>query len=268
VNRSLRSLRLVALFAPIAGLAAIGGACSSRPKNASDENREEFVGETRETEIKHEACDPSGKAVKTFKADDPLSPAHSYVTHVYDGSREICWFADLNGDGRVDVYTFFGDDGAVRRRESSYSIAKPIDEIALYKGGQIEIVMRDTSFDGALDTWDYYEAGKLVRRERDKTGEGRIDEWWTFQPGTENATIVQADPRTGKPDPTQKLEINVSFAAGPAAPMSAPISTVVPKAAAKEAGVEPGGAPTSTSPNGDAAPPPSSGADAGKKDAK
>ncbi len=45
----------------------------------------EFAGETRDTSIKHEPCEPSGHTVKTYKADDPLSSAKPFVTHVFAG---------------------------------------------------------------------------------------------------------------------------------------------------------------------------------------
>jgi hypothetical protein len=266
-RRGFASVALAGVPLVVAGLAVAVGACSSSAKTAADEGRDEFTGEVREIEIKHEPCEPNGKSVKSYKADDPLSNAKAYVTHVFEGNKEVCWLADLNGDGRVDVYTYFGDDGLIRRREAAYSIEKAIDEISLYKGGQLDVVMRDTSFDGLLDTWDYYQGGKLVRRERDKNGEGRIDEWWTFTPGTDSVTIIQADPRTGKPDPSQKLDINVGFVSAPGGGPGAPATT----AAKSDAGVP--AIPTAT---GDAAPPPTADAgkpdvasgDAGKKDTK
>jgi hypothetical protein len=265
----MRSSLSVSRLSPLAVLLGAGlalaafGACSTSVKTASDgSGHDEFAGEVRETEIKHEPCEPGGKTVKTYKADDPLSSAKAYVTHVFEGSKEVCWLADLNGDGRVDVYTYFGDDGLIRRREAAYSIEKAIDEISLYKGGELDVVMRDTSFDGRLDTWDYYQAGKLVRRERDKNGEGRIDEWWTFTPGSDNVVIIQADPRTGKPDPSQKLEINIAFANAPGGGAPTPSGT---GSAKSDAGPAPTTTATTTTSDAGVAP---TSTDAGKKDAK
>jgi hypothetical protein len=183
-------------------------ACSSSTKKAAGPH-DDWAGEARDTEIKHEACDPKGKEARVFKGDSDLASGKSYVTRVYVSSREVCSFSDLNGDGNVDLYTFYGDDGKIRRREAAYTVSKQIDEIAIYQAGEVQIVMRETNFDGKLDTWDYYEGGKLVRRERDKNGDGRIDEWWQFQAGTDNATIVQADPHSGKPDPTSTVTLGI-----------------------------------------------------------
>ncbi|GAC1560139.1 MAG: hypothetical protein NVS3B10_18590 [Polyangiales bacterium] len=257
--------RVLAAVAPLLGAAVIAACGSSQKKTEGEYSRDEFAGESRDIEIKHEPCEPNGHATKVYKADDALSTAKSFVTHVFDGSREICWLADLNGDGKIDVYTYFGDDGLIRRREAGYTVSNAIDEISLYKGGALEIVMRDTTFDGKLDTWDYYEAGKLSRRERDKTGEGRIDEWWTFNPaGGENATIIQADPRTGKPDPTQKLDINVAFGGPAAAPMTgAPTPKASSDAGVSDAPKSPPPPVATVVPATDATYP-----DAGKKDAK
>src|SRR5258708_33540693 len=115
----------------LAGAALLAGACSSGAKPAADEGaRDEFAGETRDPAIKHEACDPKGHTVRSYKADDPLTPSVKlYVTHVYDGSNEICSCADLNGDGRIDVYTYYGAVGKSRRREASYTVESARDEI-------------------------------------------------------------------------------------------------------------------------------------------
>jgi hypothetical protein len=42
-----------------------------------------------------------------------------------------------------------------------------------------------------------------------QTGDGKIDEWWAFEAGTDNATIVQADPHSGKPDPTSTVKLGI-----------------------------------------------------------
>jgi len=197
---ALSTLPVIALMSALA--------CSSSTKKPEGPH-DEFSGEVRDTEIKHEACDPKGKEARVFKGDSDLASGKSYVTRVYVASREVCSFSDLNGDGNVDLYTFYGDDGKIRRREAAYTVSKQIDEIAVYQAGELQLVMRETNFDGRLDTWDYYEGGKLVRRERDKNGDGRIDEWWAFQAGTDNATIVQADPHSGKPDPTSTVTLGI-----------------------------------------------------------
>jgi len=233
-SRPLPGARVLSLLAVPAAV-AWAAACSSSSKGIKADNpQEQWAGESRETEIKHEPCDATGKEVKTYKGDSNLASGKSFVTRVFDGGREVCSYADLNGDGNIDVFTYFGPDGRIRRREAAYTVGKAIDEIAVYANGELSIVMRETNFDGKLDTWDYYEGGKLVRRERDKTGDGRIDEWWSFEPGTENATIVQADVHTGKPDPTQTVKLGVGGGAlgglGAAKPSaSAPVSDAGPK---------------------------------------
>lgn len=261
-SRRLFEARVLSIIVPAALCWAV--ACSSSTKgNKAETPQEQWSGESRDTEIKHEACDGAGKEVRTFKGDSTLASGKSFVTRVYDAGREVCSYADLNGDGNIDVFTFFGPDGRIRRREAAYTIGKAIDEIAVYANGEVTVVMRETNFDGKLDTWDYYESGKLVRRERDKTGDGRIDEWWTFEPGTDNATIVQADPRTGKPDPTQTVKLGIG--GGSMGGMGAP----KPSASAppsKDAGPPDSGGLKpleATTPAADAGPA-DSGADAGK----
>jgi hypothetical protein len=259
------------LFAVPPVLCLVAAACSSSTKGGKGAKPgEEWQGESRDTTITHEACDPAGKDARTFKGDSNLASGKSYVTRIYDGGRELCSFADLNGDGNIDVFTYFGPDGRIRRRESAFTVSRAIDEIAVYEGGELKTVMRETNFDGKLDTWDYYEAGKLAKRERDKTGDGRIDEWWTFTPpGSENATVVQADSRTGKPDPTQTLTLGAGGQAGGLGTAAPPASA---SASAKpDAGPETGLAPMPTdSPSAapDAGASKDAGSDAGKKGGK
>ncbi len=231
---------------------AWAAACSSTHASLqTDTPQAASAGETRDVEIKHETCDAAGKEAKTYKGEGGLASGKSFVTRVFASGREVCSFADLNGDGNVDVFTYFAPDGRVRRREAAYTVGKSVDEIAVYANGEVAVVMRETNFDGKLDTWDYYEGGKLVRRERDKNGDGRIDEWWSFEPGTENATIVQADARSGKPDPTSTVKLGIGGgtmgglgAAKPAASASASATaSAAPSAAAsgsapKDAGPE------------------------------
>jgi hypothetical protein len=239
---------LAALVAPLLA-ACLVGACG-KARDASDEGRDEFAGETRDTAIKHEACDPAGKTVKTLKAEDRLDKTVHYVTHVFDGARELCSFSDINGDGRVDLWTYFDETGAPRRHEAAYGVDKNVTEIATYKSGQLDVVARDTMSSNRLDTWDHYANGKIVSRERDKNGDGRLDEWWTFEQG-DQANIVQADPRTGKPDPATAMKVEVGFMPGgvatasgarppqkptsaPAATSAAPASSAAPSAAASK----------------------------------
>ncbi len=189
---------------------SIGAACGGAKKGPNDPSGDgdAWAGVSHDTKIEHEACDPKGKDARSAIAVDPLTGAKHTVTQVLENGKLKCSFADLNGDGRTDYYRYYGDDGLIRRHEASFDVTEQIDEIGLYKGGVIDMVMRETNFDRKLDTWDYYDGGKLARRERDKTGDGRVDEWWTFEPaGSDNATVVEADPKTGKPDPTQVLKL-------------------------------------------------------------
>jgi len=189
-------------------------ACAKSPaKNPNDENGESaFVGQTRDNEMKHEPCEGTGRTVKKFEASNAWSTNHAYVVYVYQGERKICSFSDLNGDDRIDLYTYFDEQGRVWRREASYRLRQPMDEISLYKNGEIDVLMRDTTSDEKIDTWDFYKNGQLVRRERDKNGDGHIDEWWQFNAASSTATITPADPLTGKPNLSQRVQVSVEMA--------------------------------------------------------
>lgn len=221
--------------ASVLGLCMVLFACAkSSAKNPNDENEQDmFVGQVRENEIKHEPCETKGR-VEKLETPNLWSSTQAYVANVYQGNRKLCSFSDLNGDGRVDLYTYFDDQGRVQRREASYRLLQTMDEISLYKNGELEMVMRETTNDGKIDTWDFYERGQLRRRERDKNGDGRIDEWWQFE--TNTATITPADPITGKPNTTQRVQVAVEIASGKSAPTTQPMpassTSVAPKGSA------------------------------------
>src|SRR5688572_15057392 len=61
-------------------------ACSSSSKGKAEGPHEDWAGESRDTEIKHEVCDPKGKEARVFKGESDLASGKSYVTRVYVSS--------------------------------------------------------------------------------------------------------------------------------------------------------------------------------------
>ena len=110
---------------------------------------------------------------------------------------------DMNGDGRVDLVTWFDEhgqpekealdldfdgradqvntfeDGRIARKERDFDGDGHPDEIELYEKGQKVRVERDTNRDGRIDTWEYFENGRLARTGEDTDGDGKIDRWTT-----------------------------------------------------------------------------------------
>jgi hypothetical protein len=154
----------------------------------------------RDTTVTHEACDTSG-AEKT----DANGDGKPDIFSVKSGGREVCRAVDLNFDGLIDAYTYFDGSGQIRRRESDYDRDGQIDEIAIYKSGQVAEKDQATTLAKHLDTWDFYQAGVLVRSERDSNGDGIIDQWWEY-PKPE-CPLIHADVNAdGRPDPGATID--------------------------------------------------------------
>ncbi len=158
----------------------------------------------RDTEIVHEDCD-----VESDKSErlDANGDGKADVTIVRIGNRELCRALDLNFDGIADSWIYLEDNGLhIRRRERDYDRDGRIDEIALFKNGELVEKRLATLMTNRLDTWEYYLKGHLARTERDSDGDRLVDQWWEYrQPG---CPMIHADAnRDGRPDP----EISVDY---------------------------------------------------------
>jgi hypothetical protein len=93
-----------------------------------------------------------------------------------DGSRAKESF-DLDFDGRPDVIVYY-EKGVVIRKETFHGSAsdKP-DTIAYYEGGKKVRIEREVRTKGKVDTWEYFENGRLTRVGEDLDGDGLVDRW-------------------------------------------------------------------------------------------
>lgn len=195
-----RSRQLGALVCALlwAGALACGKTPPKDPANGA--------GELRDTQIVHEPCEvDAGSAV----GEDVNGDNRPDLRIVKDGAREVCRGADLNFDGKVDVWTYLDPAGAVRRRESDFDRDGRIDDIALYRGGELFERQRATSLRGRLDTWQYYAKGKLTRAVRDSDGDSTIDEWWEYpRAARPDCPLVHSDAdHDGRPDPGSTVNL-------------------------------------------------------------
>ncbi len=157
---------------------------------------------TRDTRVVHEPCDITSAHVEKV---DVNGDGKTDITTVLENGREVCRAVDLNFDGVVDSYSYFDGSGQLRRRENDYDKDGQIDEISLFKAGQISEKDQSTALAQHLDTWDFYQAGALVRTERDSNGDGVIDQWWEYpKPG---CPLIHADVNNdGRPDPGATID--------------------------------------------------------------
>jgi hypothetical protein len=156
----------------------------------------------RDTAVTHEPCDTKAAGVEKIDANNDGKPD---IFIVREGSRELCRAVDLNFDGVIDAYSYFDESGQLRRRENDYDKDGKVDEISVFKAGQIAEKDQSTALALHLDTWDFYQAGVLVRTERDSNGDGIIDQWWEYpKPG---CPLIHADVNNdGRPDPGATID--------------------------------------------------------------
>jgi hypothetical protein len=164
------------------------------------------AGELRDTAIVHEPCEVDGP---NALGEDVNGDARPDLRVVKRGEQELCRAADLNFDGKVDVWTYRDPSGAIRRRESDFDRDGRTDEIALYRAGELMERHRATTLRGRLDTWQYYTGGKLVRAVRDSNGDSMIDEWWEYSNRARpECPLVHSDAdHDGRPDPGSTVNL-------------------------------------------------------------
>ena len=184
----------------VAGAAA---ACGGRNK-ADAKTAAQHEG-SRPTEVVHEPCDIESAQEKL----DANGDGRADISVVSKGGRPVCQAADLNQDGIIDVYAYFESNGQVRRREYAYSRDARINEIRLYRRGQLSEIQQSTVAGGRLDTWHFFENAKRVRTERDSDGDGIVDEWWEYpnadRPG---CPMMYADADgDARPDPGSEVDL-------------------------------------------------------------
>jgi len=171
----------------------------------------------------HPRCEASGgrEVLLDLNQDGRFDVRKVYVSGP-EGETLVCREADLNFDGKMDLFVFFDPEtGQKRRDEVDLDFTGKVDIVTTYIGGKPikqeldtnsdgridrvrfldgEVPMRvegDTTGDGRIDYWEYYEGGKLIRIGMDTTGDGRADTWNRDQE-TEDAVYAEA---TGEGEP-------------------------------------------------------------------
>jgi hypothetical protein len=176
-------------------------ACSSTPEKATAEAKTPEGAKP----LDHEKCEDSMGRAEVLNASD----GKFALKQIFDksGGHEICRIADLNHDGKPDMYEYYNADGSLRRREGAYETNDAISEIQIFENGKLVRRERDTTGQRKVDTWDTYDpaTGKLIKRERDNNGDGKVDQWWTWD--GQNITIAIDKNGDGQPDPDQTITV-------------------------------------------------------------
>jgi hypothetical protein len=194
------SLRHASVVVVVAAALVVG--CG---KNRADPKTAAHREGSRPTEVVHEACNVESAQEKL----DANGDGRADISVVMKGGRPQCQAADLNQDGIIDVYAYFESDGKVRRREYAYSRDARINEIRLYRAGQLTEIQQSTVAGGRLDTWHFFKNAKRVRTERDSDGDGIVDEWWEYPHADRPGCPMMYSDADGdaKPDPGSEVDL-------------------------------------------------------------
>ena len=131
-----------------------------------------------------------------------------------DGTRPVMSRIDLNEDGKIDRWEYYGEKGELLKVGFSRKDDGKPDAWA-YAGPDGKVVRVEISSTGdekKIDRWEHYDpsragsngaaTGALVSAEEDTNGDGRPDKWETYENGA--ITSVAFD-ETGKGVPTRRL---------------------------------------------------------------
>ncbi len=188
--------------AAVIAVVACSGCAAKGGRNAQTAAQREG---SRPTKVVHEECNVEGAQEKL----DANGDGRADVSVVMKGSQPYCQATDLNQDGIIDVYAYFESNGKVRRREYAYSRDAQINEVRLYRAGQLAEIHQSTVASGRLDTWHYFENAKRVRTERDSDGDGIVDEWWEYPHADRPGCPMMYSDADGdaKPDPGSEVDL-------------------------------------------------------------
>ncbi|HMA96263.1 MAG TPA: hypothetical protein VKP30_26430 [Polyangiaceae bacterium] len=180
------------------------------------------VATARSRTVEHEPCAEDSKPSEQIDVNGDGAPD---LTVIKKDGRESCRAADLDFDGRIDMWSYFDESGRVRRRELDYDRDGNVDEIQLFKAGEIAEKHRASTPAKRLDTWEFYSGGRLVRAERDSDSDGQVDQWWDFK--TPDCPLIRTD-ADGNGQPDAKAEVDYCKESGykppeQAAPSVAPM---------------------------------------------
>jgi hypothetical protein len=92
---------------------------------------------------------------------------------------------DLNFDGKVDRIEKFDAKGQIAEIIADTTGDGKMDNWAYFNEGKIQKAERDSDADGKPDTYVAYDGktGKIKMIEADSTGDGRINEWLYYEGG-------------------------------------------------------------------------------------
>ena len=156
--------------------------------------------------------DPDTGKLKTLTADANKNGKPDTVSYM-DGTRILRIELDLDEDGHVERWDFYGADGELEKVGFSKLNDGVMDAVAYYDPpGVLARMQVSTQRDGTFDRTETYQAGVLTRSADDTNADGRPDKWDEYQrvgPGTsgdpEYAVIATSFDDTGSGRPERRF---------------------------------------------------------------
>ena len=100
-----------------------------------------------------------------------------------DGTRIIRVELDLDENGKVERWDFYGPDGKLEKVGFASRNDGVMDSQAFYEpAGVLQRIEVSTRRDGRFDRTEFYEDKVLVRSQDDANGDGRPDKWDYYTP--------------------------------------------------------------------------------------
>lgn len=129
-----------------------------------------------------EAKDSDGNLVEEIDLDhDGMAEVYNHYRTTDDRSRVLLKrSADLNGDGKVDVTSFFSVNGTIEKEEMDSDFDGKVDWVDTYQAGRRVSTQVDSDHDQDFDILKTYEGGRIKNIERDNNGDGKADFWQYF----------------------------------------------------------------------------------------
>jgi hypothetical protein len=175
------------MLAVVAAAASTGVGCGSTPKHA------EMVSNASNAPasplVDRDKCNDKNKHVVTADTNQDKKPdVWKFFKSIDVGGQKTevasCKQVDLNHDGKIDMVTYYDDNGAqIVLEEIDGDWDGKFDFTVYYAQGKRVRDEFDMNFDSRVDVWKYYEEGKLVRIEKDRNADGRVDEWEYYEGG-------------------------------------------------------------------------------------
>jgi hypothetical protein len=118
-----------------------------------------------------------------------------------DGTKPLRSRIDLDEDGTIDRWEYYGDKGELLKVGfSRKKDGKPDAWAYSDKDGKVERVeISSLANEHKIDRWEHYDATGLASAEEDTNGDGRIDRWETYAGGAMKTAAFDEN-GDGKPD--------------------------------------------------------------------